>query len=150
MQIIFSSRRYMRQCSKNVTIRAILFAALILSPWTVRAQSASCPIQPTQAKNVNSQIGIDFTNLSGKPIHSYRFALTFFDLNGKAHVFPQPLAGNVQIASHAHRSAIWQTGLATRFLYPYAQAFLQQVIFTDGTSWLDDGSHSCSIISVQE
>ena len=150
MQIIFLSKRYMPQCSKAAITRSILLAALVLSPGALKAQSASCPIQPTQAKNINSQIGIDFTNLSGKPIASYQFALTFFDLNGKPHAFPQPLAGNVPIASHSHRTAVWQTRLATKFLYPYAQAFLQRVIFTDGTSWLDDGSHSCSIVSVQE
>lgn len=114
------------------------------------AQSSSCPIQPTQVKDVDSQLAIAFDNVSGKQIATYGFGLTFFDLNGKAHAFPQSLAGNVQLSARAHRNAIWQNRLAFHFLYPYAQAFVQQVTFTDGTSWVDDGSHACSIISVEE
>ena len=118
--------------------------------WAAQAQNASCPIQPTQVKDVDSQLAIQFDNISGKQIATYGFGLTFFDLNGKAHRFPQPLAGNVQLSVRGHRNAVWQSRLAQLFLYPYAQAFLQQVTFTDGTSWVDDGSHACSIISVQE
>ena len=140
----------MRQCSKNAIVRAVLGAVLVISPWVLKAQSTSCPIQPTQVKDTSSQLVINFKNLSGKTTASYRFALTFFDLNGHPHKFPQPLIGNVQMASHANRTAIWHTPLATNFLYPYAQASLQQVTFTDGTFWLDDGSQNCSIMSVQE
>jgi hypothetical protein len=118
--------------------------------WTAQPQSASCPIQPTQVKDTDSQLAIEFDNLSGKPIATYGFGLTFMDHKGKAYVFPQPLTGNVQLSARAHRNAIWQSRLSMQFLYPYAQAFVQRVSFADGTSWIDDGSHACSIISVQE
>ena len=118
--------------------------------YAAQAQSSSCPLQPTLVKNTDSQLAIEFDNLSGKQAATYGFGLTFFDLNGKAHAFPQHLSGNVQIKARGHRNAIWQNRLALQFLYPYAQAFLQQVTFTDGTSWVDDGSHACSIISGQE
>ncbi len=140
----------MRQCTKN---RIAITAVLVLVLTFVRVaegQSTSCPIQPTQVKNIDSQLAIEFDNVSGKQIATYGFGLTFFDLKGKAHAFPQPLAGNVQISNRAHRHAIWQNHLALHFLYPYAQAFVQRVTFTDGTSWADDGSHACAIISVQE
>lgn len=141
----------MRQCIKNRIARTGLLVTLLTFGWAAaQAQTSSCPIQPTQVKDINSQLAIDFDNLSGKQIATYGFALTFFDVNGKAHPFPQPLAGNVQLSGRGHRSAIWQNRLAQLFLYPYAQAFLQQVTFTDGTAWVDDGSHACSIISVQE
>lgn len=140
----------MQQCTKNrITTTAVLVLVLMFC-WSAHAQTASCPIQPTQVKNVDSQLAIQFDNVSGKQVATYDFALTFFDLNGKAHHFPQPLAGNVQLSVRGHRSAVWQSRLAQLFLYPYAQAFLQQVTFTDGTSWVDDGSHACGIISVQE
>jgi hypothetical protein len=128
---------------------AIIAMVLLVAPWAATAQS-SCPIQPSQVKDTASQLALDFQNTSGKQIASYRFGLTFFDLAGKPHAFPQALAERVQMQSKGHRRAIWQTKLAQRFLFPYAQAFLQQVSFTDGTSWVDDGSHSCSVISLQE
>jgi hypothetical protein len=139
----------MRQYTRNIAVIGAL-ATLLAFPCAARAQSSSCPIQPTLVKDINSQLAIEFDNLSGKPVATYGFGLTFFDLRGKAHAFPQPLAGNVQLSGRGHRSAIWQNRLAQLFLYPYAQAFVQQVTFTDGTSWVDDGSHACSIISVQE
>ena len=127
-----------------------MLALLLTLCWTVQAQSSPCPIQPTQVKDTDSRLAITFANVSPKKIAGYGFGLTFFDVNGKAHAFPQPLTGSVQLPPQAHRNAIWQNRLALRFLYPYAQAFVQQVTFADGTSWTDDGSHACSIISVQE
>ena len=141
----------MRQYTKNRIARtAVLAIVWIFCSWKATAQNSSCPIQPRQVKDVNSQLAIEFDNFSGKQIAGYGFGLTFFDHNGKAHAFPQPLTGNVQLPSRAHRNAIWQSRLALHFLYPYAQAFVQHVTFADGTSWTDNGSHVCSIISVQE
>lgn len=140
----------MRQCTKNRITRAGVLAAVLTFCWAAQAQSSSCPIQPTQVKDIDSQLAIEFDNLSGKQIATYGFGLAFFDLNGKKHAFPQPLSGNVQLTARGHRNAIWHNHLAQHFLYPYAQAILQNVTFTDGTSWVDDGSHACSIISVQE
>lgn len=140
----------MRQCTKNWIAETAVLVMVAAFPWAAKAQSTSCPIQPTQVKDVDSHLAIEFDNVSGKQIVTYGFGLAFFDLNGKAHGFPQPLTGNVQLSARGHRSAIWQTPLALHFLYPYAQAFAQRVTFADGTSWVDDGSHACSIISVQE
>ena len=123
---------------------------LLLTALQAHAQNAACPVQPTLVKNINSQLALDFQNTSGKPIASYQFSLSFFDSNGHAHAFPQALSEKVQLRASAHRTAIWPTKLAQLFLFPYAQAFLQQVTFTDGTSWADNGSHTCSVISVQE
>ena len=141
----------MRRYSNNYLVQILaLAAALVGFPCRTTAQSGSCPIQPIQVKDIDSQIAIEFTTSSGKPVASYRFLLTFFDHAGKAHSFPQPLASGVQMSGHARRTSIWRTQLAQHFLYPYAQAFLQQVTFADGTSWVDSGSHACSIVSVQE
>ncbi len=140
----------MQQRTKNRITRAGVLVAILTFAWAAQAQSSSCPIQPSQVKDIGTQLAIEFDNVSGKQIATYGFGLTFFDLNGNAHVFPQPLSGNVQLSARAHRNAIWQNRLALHFLFPYAQVFLQQVTFADATSWVDDGSHACSIISVQE
>src|SRR5206468_1757845 len=121
------------QMLKTVIIAAIL----LVVPWAATAQT-SCPIQPIEVRDTASQLALDFQNTTGKQIASYQFGLTFFDLAGKPHPFPQALAERVLMQSKGHRTAIWQTKLAQRFLFPYAQAYLQQVSFTDGTSWVDD------------
>jgi hypothetical protein len=138
----------MRRFSDNSFIKMVVLAVLVV-PLSAVAQS-SCPLLPVQVKDTDSQLAIAFTNVSGKPVDNYRFALTFFDHKGLAHAFPQTLAGNVQIGSNSRRVAVWQTRLALHFLFPYVQAVLQQATFADGTSWVDDGSHSCSVMSVQE
>jgi hypothetical protein len=125
-------------------------AAWVLLPCTAAAQSGSCPIQPILVKDIDSQIAIEFTTTGGKTVVSYQFALTFFDHAGKPHTFPHSLAAGVQMKGHGRRTSIWQTQMAQHFLFPYAQAFLQQVTFSDGTSWVDNGSHACSVVSVQE
>ena len=141
----------MQRYSNNLLGKILVFAAAwTVFPCTTKAQSGSCPIQPVLVKNIDSQIAIEFTSTAGTPVTSYRFALTFFDHAGKAHRFPFSLGDNVHMSAHARRVSIWETRLAQQFLYPYAQAFLQQVAFADGTTWVDDGSHACSIISVEE
>jgi|KBSMisStaDraftv2_1062788.scaffolds.fasta_scaffold11136_7 hypothetical protein len=142
----------MRQYSNNslIQILVVFAAASTVFPCMAKAQSGSCPIQPILVKNINSQIAIEFNSTAGKPVASYRFALKFFDHAGKAHSFPLSLGDHVHMSAHGRRTSIWETHLAQQFLYPYVQAFLQQVAFADGTSWVDDGSHACSIVSVQE
>ena len=140
----------MQQCTKNRITRTGVLVAVLTFGWAAQAQSSSCPIQPSQVKGIASQLAIEFDNVSGKQIATYSFGLAFFDLNGKPHAFPQPLSGNVQLSARAHRNAVWQNRLALHFLYPYAQVFVQQVTFADGTTWVEDGSHACSVISVQE
>jgi hypothetical protein len=123
---------------------------LLLAALQAQAQNSACPVQPTLVKNINSQLALAFQNTSGKAIASYQFALTFVDSNGHTHAFPHVLSEKVQMRASAHRTAIWPSKLAQLFLFPYAQVFLQQVTFTDGTLWVDDGAHSCSVMSVQE
>ena len=115
-----------------------------------QAQIVGCPIQPTLVKNTDSQIAIAFQNTSGKAIARYRFRLTFYDVWGQSHSFPQSLRGNERLAASARRTAIWQPRLAVQFLSPSVQAFVDQTIFMDGTVWFDDGSRACSVTSVQE
>jgi hypothetical protein len=141
----------MQRYSNNFLAKILVFAAACtVLPCTAKAQSGSCPIQPVLVKNTDSRIAIVFNSTAGTPVVGYRFAVTFFDHAGKAHKFPLSLADNVHMSAHARRVSIWETHLAQQFLYPYVQAFLQQVTFADGTSWVDDGSHACSIISVEE
>src|SRR6266481_9715447 len=126
----------------------LLFSLLAVAPTL--SQTTLCPLRPNLVKNVNSQISVDFQNTSGKQLASYKFGLTFFDSNGQAHSFPHLLTGNIPLRVQLRRLAIWQTRSSLQFLFPLAQAYLVQATFSDGTSWIDDGSKACSVISVQE
>ena len=114
-----------------------------------RAQQ-SCPLMPTQIKDVGSQISVSLRNTSGKQITSYQLGIMFQDVNGGKHAFPQHFADNVALTSHSRRTAIWHSAQANSFLFPLANIYLLDATFADGTEWLDDGSHSCSTTSVQE
>ena len=126
----------------------IMLLALMSAPgW---AQNNSCPLQPILVKNVASQISVSLQNTSGKQVSSYHVGLTFYEVNGKAHAFPHSFSDNVAMKSHGKRTATWQSAAAHQFLFPLAQLYLLDATFADGTSWTDDGTHACSITSLQE
>ena len=110
----------------------------------------SCPLQPTLIKNVGSQISVSLQNMSAKQVTNYHIGITFQDVNGGIHVFPQHFSDNVTLGSHSHRTAIWHSPQAINFLFPLAKIYLLDATFTDGTQWIDDGTESCSVASVQE
>jgi hypothetical protein len=125
-----------------------LLLALLSSP--TMAQTNSCPLQPVLVKNLASQISVSLQNTSGKQVAGYRIGLTFYDVNGKAHSFPQSFSDNIAMKLHGKRTAIWHSPAAHQYLLPLAQAYLLDANFTDGTIWTDDGSHACSVTSAQE
>ena len=89
-------------------------------------------------------------NTSGIQVTSYHIGLTFQDVNGGKHAFPQHFADTITLKSHGHRTAVWHSPQAINFLFPLANIYLLDATFADGTQWIDDGSHSCSTTSVQE
>jgi hypothetical protein len=123
---------------------------LLLMSAAAMGQSNACPLQPIFVKNVASQISVSLQSTSGKQVTAYHLGLTFFDVNGKARKFPQTFADNVALRSHGKRTAIWNSPQAHQFLQPLAKAYLLDATFSDGTEWLDDGTHACSVTSVQE
>lgn len=131
---------------KRVAITMLLASLSV----TALAQTNSCPLQPFLVKNLASQISVSLQNTSGKQVASYRVGLTFYDVNGKAHNFSQSFSDHIAMKSHGKRTAIWHSAAAHQFLFPLAQAYLLDATFTDGTSWTDDGSHTCSVTSAQE
>src|SRR5690348_6546322 len=123
-----------------------LFSVMCLQ---CRAQQ-SCPLLPTLVKNVGSQISVSLQNTSGTQVTSYHVGITFQDVNGGKHIFPQRLADNLVLTSRGHRTAIWHSPQAVNFLFPLAKIYLLDATFADGTQWIDDGSRSCSTTSIQE
>jgi hypothetical protein len=125
----------------------ILFACISVSTL---AQTASCPLQPVLVKNLASQISVSLQNTTGKQVASYHLGLTFYEVNGKTHHFPQSFSDNIAMKAHGKRTAIWHSPTSRQYLFPLAQAYLLDATFTDGTSWTDDGSRSCNVTSSQE
>jgi hypothetical protein len=129
-------------------ITAIMLLAL--SSVRVSAQTNSCPLQPVLVTNLASQISVSLQNTSGKQVASYHVGITFYDVNGKSHVFPHSFSDNIAVKSRGKRTAIWHSPNSHQFLFPLAQAYLLDATFTDGTNWIDDGSHTCRVTSAQE
>ena len=127
-------------------------ATMLLSLVSLRlsAQTNSCPLQPLLVKNLASQISVSLKNIGPKQVASYQIGLTFYDVNGKVHAFPHSFSDNLTLKTRGKRTAIWHSPNVHQYLFPFAQAFLIDATFTDGTSWTDDGSHACSVTSAQE
>jgi len=75
------------------TIATMMLSAVMILPLS--AQTNSCPLQPALVKNLASQISVSLQNTSGKQVSSYHIGLTFYDVNGKAHSFPQSFSDNI-------------------------------------------------------
>jgi hypothetical protein len=131
-------------------MKTIAMMLLALASLRVSAQTNSCPLQPVLVTNLASHISVSLQNASGKQVASYHVGITFYDVNGKAHIFPHSFSDNIAMKSRGKRTAIWHSPNSHQFLFPLAQAYLLDATFTDGTSWTDDGSHACSVTSVQE
>lgn len=114
------------------------------------AQTNSCPLQPVLVKNLASQISVSLQNLGAKQVASYHIGLTFQDVNGGTHTFPQLLGDHIMLKSRSRRTAMWHSPDTLQFLFPLAKVYVLDATFTDGTEWSDDGSQSCSVTSVQE
>ena len=133
---------------KSVT--KMMLRLLVATSLSALAQTNSCPLQPVLVKNVASQISVSLQNTSDKQVTAYHLGLMFLDVNGRVHPFPHTFADSIALKSHGQRTAIWHSPQAHQFLQPLAKAYLLDATFNDGTQWLDDGSHSCSVTSVQE
>lgn len=129
--------------------RLILWCLLAVSLPTF-AQTNSCPLQPISIKNLASHISLSLQNMSGKQVTSYHVKLAFIDANGRIHSFPHTFAGHGALKSGGERTAIWHSPQAQQFLMPQAMAYILDATFSDGTGWLDDGTHACSVTSLQE
>jgi hypothetical protein len=109
-----------------------------------------CPVAITDVRNLDTRIFVVFTNTSGKRLDSYQFGLEFFDENGTSHPYPENFKAIAHVPSRNHFIAYWRSAHTLKFLYPRAHAYLMQASFDDGSTWTDDGSHSCGLTAEEE
>jgi hypothetical protein len=128
---------------------AILSFAMLLVIGA-RAQDSSCPLTVTDVRNVENAMFVLFQNTGTQTITSYEFGFIFVDLRGNQHLFPLPAKGSSSLKVGNSGQLRLPTSTAASYLFPKADAYLMKATFGDGTTWTDDGSHSCGATSWQE
>jgi hypothetical protein len=91
-----------------------------------------------------------FTNTSGKRLDSYQFGLEFFDDHGGSHPYPENFRAIAHVPFGRRFVAYWHSAHTLKFLYPRAHAYLLKASFDDGSTWADDGSHACGLMTDEE
>lgn len=104
----------------------------------------------TDVRNLDTRIFVLFTNTSGKQLEGYEFGLEFFDTNGIRHPYPEVFKSLARVRSRSRFVAYWKSRHTLQFLYPRAHAYLLSANFSDGSIWVDDGSHSCGLVATDE
>jgi hypothetical protein len=131
-------------------ITGFIFAAFIVFGAGAFAQDSACPIRLTEVRNIEGSVFISLQNTTDRDITSYSFDLSFVDSSGQNRTFPFPLSRREKITSGQSKVARFISLDALQFLFPVMETHLFSVSFADGSGWNDDGSHSCSLTSLQE
>lgn len=131
-------------------IAGFIFAALIVFGTSAFAQDSACPIKLTEVRNIEGSVFLSLQNTTDHDIISYSFDLSFVDTSGRNRSFPFPLSRHEKITAGQSKVARFISLDALQFLFPVMETHLFSVNFADGSGWNDDGSHSCSLTSLQE
>jgi hypothetical protein len=129
----------------------IALLVLVLSPsFGAWAQDTSCPVAVTDVRNVENAMFVLFQNTGSQDISSYEFGFIFVDFQGGQHTFPLPAKGSSQLkVGHTGKLRL-ASSTTSSYLYPKANAYLMKATLADGTTWTDDGTHSCGATAWQE
>jgi hypothetical protein len=126
------------------------FALVLFTAVSARAQDTSCPLTVTDVRNVENAMFVLFENTGTQAISSYEFGFLFVDLKGEAHTFPLPAKGSSSLKVGQSGKLRLATSTTASYLFPKANAYLRTATFADGTTWSDDGTHSCGATAWQE
>ena len=127
-----------------------LFALVLCTALSARAQDTSCPVTITDVRNVENAMFVLFQNTGTQEISSYEFGFIFVDSQGAQHAFPLPARGSSSLKVGHSGKVRLASSTAANYLYPKANAYLVKATLADGTSWSDDGTHSCGATAWQE
>ena len=131
-------------------IPGFLFAAVTVFGMSAFAQDPGCPIKLTDVRNIEGSVFVSLQNATDRDITSYSFDLSFVDTSGQTRTFPFPLLRHEKITAGQSKVARFISLDALQFLFPVMETHLESVDFADGSGWNDDGSHSCSLTTLQE
>jgi hypothetical protein len=136
-------------------MRKLLFGMIVtlclaaIAPQS-QAQTNDCPVSISDVRNLDTRIFVQFTNVSTKQLRDYEFGLTFVGTDGVEHTYPETLSAVSKVQHRKRFMATWKSPYTLDFLYPQARAYLLRATFTNGTTWSDDGSHSCGFTARDE
>jgi hypothetical protein len=96
----------------------------------------------------NHFIAVRYKNDSDKTLAGIKFAANSIDATLDKHLLPETHSGKSGLKPGKEESGswknIWDDDDVDR---PQIEVFVVKVLFSDGTTWTDDGSQSCSLTS---
>lgn len=115
------------------------------------AAFAQCPVEihvaysftcAVTAPNAHCNLRIAYKNTSNKEIAATKFGLNYYDSTGDFVRGPEYYSVKNKVKAGKKTDAYW-------FNPEHAgqghEAWVQKVLFTDGSTWEDDGSRSCKL-----
>jgi hypothetical protein len=132
---------------KLLSLLALIFVWSLPKAFAV---DSSCPVKFTQVRNIQGSFFVSLQNTTGVDITSYDVDISFVDIQGRTHLFPFPLLLQERIAAGQNKVAQFISPDALQFLFPVINTSLFKIEFADGSEWIDDGSHPCSFMSLEE
>jgi hypothetical protein len=125
---------------------------LFFAAGLAAAQSApvKCPIQfkVVETRRWVPDVGVGFWNRSDKVIVGVKFQLQMFDATGDPAKSPFEYVSAHKVKPGKYSDPGWTNAYLERpYMSHKATMWLQKAMFEDGTTWEDDGTHSCSMTS---
>ena len=120
-----------------------LLIAILALAGSMFAQTVQCPVTITRVF-AGSTLNVKYKNTSEKEIQGVKFNATFYDSTND----PHPIGGfqdSGKLKPGKSTLGEWHAGWEKRYgeLAGGAEVWVEKVAFNDGTSWQDDGEHTC-------
>lgn len=92
------------------------------------------------------QLRVNFGNTAGKQISTITFTLSILDSGGYPHPYPDDLVYRKGLEANEQKVFVWSLAPESVDIHRTGETVLvQEVEFSDATSWKDDGSESCEL-----
>lgn len=128
----------------------LIFALCALLNATALGQDSGCPVKITDVRSIAGKVSVLFRNTSQNEIAAYDFIVWFVDSEEQTHFLPPPDPPDRGIKAGRGAVTVFSAPETLEFTFSVANAYLLHVTFADGAVWNDDGSHACSMASLQE
>jgi len=128
----------------------LIFALSALLTATALGQDSTCPVKITDVRSFAGNVSVLFRNATRTEIADYDFVVWFVDYDEQMHFLPDGNPPTRGIKAGRNAVAIYPAPETLEFTFSVANAYLLHVTFADGAVWNDDGSHACSMASLQE
>jgi len=130
------------------------YVAFVIPQTNAWAAEQKCPVAldhielsyAHQGGQSKPQLRINFGNAAGKQISTITFTLSILDPSGYPHPYPGDLVYRKGLEADAQKVFVWSLAQESVDIHRTGETVLvQEVEFSDATSWKDDGSESCEL-----